>query len=176
MDVTWLLHQIFGLDRPPRSPDRCPQPLVKVSRRSVSQHATGVVSAVLTRLTEVRYEQLTEAQRSAWLIATYDRTIQNEGHQQYFSVFGVGRASEVQAALEVLGARAHVRVLHDAIERYMSIPGESGFVGLPLVTQSLVPPQYVEQDAAYRNLSAITSRLLQDLILRGLTDFVEVEG
>ena len=181
MDLTWLLHQIFGLDRPPRSPEGRPRPLVKVSRVSLEGHPAGVVSAVLTRLTEVGYEHLTEAQRGAWLVATYDRTVQNEGHEEYFRAFGVGRASEVQAALARIGTRAHACLLEDAIKRHMSVPGETGFVdGLAPDGRGLARPrprpQYADLDDAIRGLGAITSRLLQDHILLHLAEFVEVQG
>lgn len=176
MDLTWLLHQVFGLDEPPASQAGAPRPLVRASRRSVAEHPSGVVSAVLTRLREARYEQLAEPQRAAWLVATYDSMVQNRGHEEYFSVFGVARASEVRVVLGAVGARTHVRLLEDAIERHMSVPGESGFVGLPAGPHVPEAPQYDDVDAAYRGLSVITERLLQDLVMRQLTHFVEIDG
>jgi hypothetical protein len=176
MDLTWLLHQVFGLDGPPASQAGAPRPLVRASRRSVAEHPGGVVSAVLTRLRETRYEQLSEPQRAAWLVATYDSMVQNRGHEEYFSVFGVARASEVRVELGALGARTHVRLLEDAIERHMSVPGESGFVGLPAGPHVPEAPRYDDVDAAYRGLGVITERLLQDLVMRQLTHFVEIDG
>jgi hypothetical protein len=180
MDLTWLLYQISGLDPPPRSPEGRPRPLVKVSRGSLEGHPAGVVSAVLTRLTEVGYEQLTDAQRGAWLVATYDRTVQNEGHEEYFRAFGVGRASEVQAALATIGTRAHACLLDDAIKRHMSAAGETGFVNgpAPAEREAARPrdrPQYADLDAAIRGLGALTARLLQDHVLLHLAEFVEVQ-
>jgi hypothetical protein len=134
-----------------------------------------VVSAVLDRLTQTGYDQLTDAQRTAWLVASYDRTVQNEGHREYFRAFGVGRAAEALAALAVVGTRAHACLLDEAIKRHMSTPGETGFVdGLPRAGRSPAPADYADLDAACRGLGALTRRLLQEHVLERLPEFVEV--
>jgi hypothetical protein len=134
-----------------------------------------VFSALLTRLTAAAYDQLSETQRRAWLIATYDLAVLNGGHREYFDVFGVGRAAELRAAFEQLGAGVQRQILADAIGRHMSRPGETGFVDATRPKPPARRVDYSDLDAFYRGGQRETNRLLERYIRSHLGDFLEVE-
>jgi len=110
------------------------------------------------------------------LIATYDLAVRNGGHAEYFSVFGVGRAAEVRAAFEQLGAGVQRQILADAISRHMSRPGETGFIDPLRPELSSGASDYSDLDAFYRGGQLETSRLLERYMRAHLDDFVELEA
>ena len=128
MSGWWQVDRILGLYGVRRPPAATSRPLLRTRRENLANYPQGVFSALLTRLTASACDPLSETQRRAWLIATYDLAVRNGGHSEYFAVFGVGRASEVRAAFEQLGAGVQRQILADAISRHMSRPGETGFI------------------------------------------------
>ncbi len=171
----WLVDRILGLYgvRPPPAPSS--RPLLKTRRENLAKYPRGVFSALLTRLTAAAYDQLSETQRRAWLIATYDLAILNGGHGEYFAVFGVGRAAELRATFEELGAGVQRQILADAISRHMSRPGETGFVDSAHPEPPSNPVDYSDLDAFYRGGQLETSRMLERYMRSHLGDFLEVE-
>ena len=174
MSGWWLVDRVLGLYgvRPAASS----RPLLRTRRESLAEHPRGVFSALLTRLTATAHDQLSETQRLAWLIATYDLAVRNGGHSEYFAVFGVGRAAEVRAAFEQLGAGVQRQILADAISRHMSRPGETGFIDPLRPELSSAALDYSDLDAFYRGGQMETSRLLERYIRSHLDDFLEVEA
>ena len=128
MSAWWQVDRILGLYGVRRPAAASSRPLLKTRRESLEQHPEGVLSALLTRLTAAAHDELSETQQVAWLVATYDLAVRSGGHSEYFAVFGVGRAAEVRAVFERLGAGVQRQILADAITRHMSRPGETGFV------------------------------------------------
>ena len=173
MSGWWLVDRILGLYgvRPAASS----RPLLRTRRESLAEYPQGVFSALLTRLTAAAHDQLSETQQLAWLIATYDLAVRNGGHSEYFAVFGVGRAAEVRAAFERLGAGVQRQILADAISRHMSRPGETGFIDPLHPELSSGALDYSDLDAFYRGGQMETSRLLERYIRSHLDDFLEVE-
>jgi hypothetical protein len=174
MSGWWLVDRIAGLYGVSRPPAATPRPLLRTRRESLREHPEGVLSALLTRLTAAAQDQLSETQQLAWLIATYDLAVRNGGHGEYFAVFGVGRAAEVRAAFDRLGAAVQRQILADAISRHMSRPGETGFVDPLRPEGGPGPPDYSDLDAFYRGGQEATTRLLERYVLSRLEDFVEV--
>jgi hypothetical protein len=175
MNGWWLVDRVlglYGIRRPPEAPSR---PLLKTRRESLAEYPEGVFSALLTRLTAAARDQLSETQQLAWLIATYDLAVRNGGHSEYFAVFGVGRAAEVRAAFERLGAGVQRQILADAIRRHMSRPGETGFIDPLRPELSSGGLDYSDLDAFYRGGQLETSRLLERYIRSHLDDFLKVE-
>ena len=175
MSGWWLVDRILGLYGVRRPPASSSRPLLRTRRESLAAHPEGVFSALLTRLTAAAHDQLSETQQLAWLIATYDLVVRNGGHGEYFAVFGVGRAAEVRAAFERLGANVQRQILADAIHRHMSRPGETGFIDPlhPELTSGAL--DYSDLDAFYRGGQLETSRLLERYMRAHLEEFVEVE-
>ncbi len=89
MSGWWLVDRILGLYGVRRPPPASPRPLLRTRRENLARYPQGVFSALLTRLTAAAYDQLSETQQVAWLIATYDLAVRNGGHSEYFAVFGV---------------------------------------------------------------------------------------
>lgn len=172
----WLVDRILGLYGVRRPPAASARPLLRTTRRSFETYPQGVFDALLTRLTGAAYDQLSETQRVAWLIATYDLAVRNGGHDEYFAVFGVGRAAEARAALESLGASVQRQIIADAIGRHMSRPGETGFVDSARPGYASATVDYSDLDAFYRGGALETSRLLERYIRLHLGDFLEVEA
>jgi len=171
----WLVDRVLGLYGVRRPPAASSRPLLRTRRESLAQHPEGVLSALLTRLTAAAYDQLSETQQLAWLIATYDLAVRNGGHSEYFAVFGVGRAAEVRAVFERLRAGVQRQILADAISRHMSRPGETGFIDPLHPELSPGALDYSDLDAFYRGGQVETSRLLERYIRSHLGDFLEVE-
>lgn len=174
MPDSWL-DLLFGPDPPAHAPGEAPLRLVRVRADTLSRHPAGVASAVLTRLLDLAYEELAETQRPAWLVATYDRLVVNEGHREYFKSAGVARASEARSVLAHLGAREQQALLDEAIRRQMAFGGETSFVVDRRRGSLPVPVKFSDLDAAYRALSPRTGRLLESHVLRHVMHFVEVE-
>jgi hypothetical protein len=172
----WLVDRILGLYGVRRPPESSSRPLLRTRRENLARYPQGVFSALLTRLTAAAYDQLSETQRVAWLIATYDLAVLNGGHREYFAVFGVGRAAELRAAFEQLGAGVQRQILADAISRHMSRPGETGFVDSTHPEPPSSAVDYSDLDAFYRGGQLETNRLLERYIRSHLSDFVEVEA
>jgi hypothetical protein len=175
MSGWWLVDRILGLYGVRRPPAASARPLLRTRRESLAEHPQGVFSALLTRLTAAAHDQLSETQELAWLIATYDLAVRNGGHSEYFAVFGVGRAAEVRAAFERLGAGVQRQILADAISRHMSRPGETGFIDTEHQESGPSAVDYSDLDAFYRGGQAETTRLLERYMRAHLEDFVEVE-
>jgi hypothetical protein len=175
MSGWWLVDRILGLYgvRPP--PAASSRPLLRTRRESLTEYPQGVFSALLTRLTAAAHDQLSDTQQVAWLIATYDLAVRNGGHSEYFAVFGVGRAAEVRAAFERLGAGVQRQILADAIRRHMSRPGETGFIDSLRPELSSGALDYSDLDAFYLGGQRETSRLLERYIRSHLGEFVELE-
>jgi len=167
----WLLDKRLGLDSARLEEASPGRPLLKTRRESVNNHPQGVMSAVLTRLTETAYDQLSDRQRLAWLVATYDRAVQNGGHAEYFKVYGVGRGADVRAVFADLGAETHHQILNEAIQRCLSRPGETGFIDF----RGYAPPEYKDLDAAYRGVQEETGLLLEAMIRWYIKDFIVIE-
>jgi hypothetical protein len=176
MSAWWQVDRILGLYGVRRPPAASSRPLLKTRRESLEQHADGVMSALLTRLTAAAHDQMSETQQVAWLVATYDLAVRNGGHGEYFAVFGVGRAAETRAAFDALGAGVQRQILADAIARHMSRPGETGFIDPLHAELTASAPDYSDLDAFYRGGQLETSRLLERYIRSHLDDFLEVEG
>jgi hypothetical protein len=175
MSGWWLVDRVLGLYGVRRPPAASSRPLLRTRRESLAEHPQGVFSALLTRLTAAAHDQLSETQQLAWLIATYDLAVRNGGHSEYFAVFGVGRAAEVRAAFEQLGAGVQRQILAEAITRHMSRPGETGFVDPLHPELSSGPLDYSDLDAFYRGGQEATSRLLERYILSHVEAFLEIE-
>jgi hypothetical protein len=175
MSGWWLVDRILGLYGVRRPPSASARPLLRTRRESLAEHPQGVFSALLTRLTAAAYEQLSETQQLAWLIATYDLAVRNGGHGEYFAVFGVGRAAEVRAVFEKLGAGVQRQILADAIRRHMSRPGETGFVDMERQESGPSAVDYSDLDAFYRGGQTETGRLLERYVRAHLEEFVEIE-
>jgi uncharacterized protein DUF4375 len=167
----WLLDKRLGLDTARLEEAMTARPLLKTSRQSFDKHPQGVMSAVVTRLTETAYDQLSDRQRLAWLVATYDRAVQNGGHAEYFKVYGVGRAADVRAVFADLDADAQHRIVNAAIALCLSRPGETSFVDF----RGYAPPDYAHLDAAYRAVNDETRTLLEAMIRWYLADFILLE-
>jgi hypothetical protein len=176
MSGWWLVDRILGLYGVRRPPASSSRPLLRTRRENLANHPQGVFSALLTRLTASAYDPLSDTQRRAWLIATYDLAVRNGGHSEYFAVFGVGRASEVRSVFEQLGAGVQRQILADAISRHMSRPGETGFIDTEHQEPDPGAVDYSDLDAFYRGGQAETARLLERYIRSCLGDFVEIEG
>ena len=172
----WLVDRILGLYGVAHPPPVSSRPLLKTTRENLAKYPQGVFGALLERLTGSAYDQLSETQRVAWLIATYDLAVRNGGHSEYFAVFGVGRAAEVRAAFDRLGARVQRQILADAIGRHMSRRGETGFVDLARQESGSSTVDYSDLDAFYRGGQLETSRLLERYIRLHLGDFLEAEA
>jgi hypothetical protein len=170
----WL-ELMYGRGLPPRGPGEPPRHLVKVRADTLTRHPKGVASAVLTLLLDLSCDELAETQRPAWLVATYDRVAHNEGHAEYFTAFGVGRASEVRTALADLGAAPQHRLLDEAVKRHMAVAGETSFVNGELDGRRPARADFSDLDAAYRALSGSTQGLLHAHLLAHVMHFVEVE-
>ena len=175
MSGWWLIDRVLGLYGVRRPQGATPRPLLRTRRGSLAEHPQGVFSALLTRLTAAAHDQLSETQRLAWLIATYDLAVRNGGHGEYFAVFGVGRAAEVRAAFEQLGAGVQRQILSEAISRHMSRPGETGFIDPLRAELSSGAPEYEDLDAFYRGGQAETSRLLERYMRAHIEEFLEIE-
>jgi hypothetical protein len=171
---SWL-DLLFAADPSPRAPGEEPRRLVKVRADTLSRHPSGVASAVVTCLLDLGYEELAETQRPAWLVATYDRLVVNDGHREYFKSAGVARASEARSVLAHLGACEQQALLDEAIRRHMAAGGETSFVVDPRRDSRPVAVDYDDLDAAYRALSPRTGRVLEAHLLRHVMHFVEVE-
>jgi hypothetical protein len=174
MSAWWQVDRILGLYGVGRPAQASSRPLLKTRRESLEQHAEGVLSALLTRLTAAAHDELSETQRVAWLVATYDLAVRNGGHREYFAVFGVGRAAEVRGVFERLGAGVQRQILADAIARHMCRPGETGFVDPLRPELSSAAPDYSDLDGFYRGGHEATSRLLERYILAHVGEFIEV--
>jgi hypothetical protein len=174
MSGWWLVDRVLGLYGVRRPPASSSRPLLRTRRESLAEHPQGVMSALVTRLTAAAQDQLSETQQLAWLIATYDLAVRNGGHAEYLAVFGVGRAAEVRAAFDRLGAGVQRQILADAISRHMSRPGETGFVDPLHPELSTGAPDYSDLDAFYRGGEAATSRLLERFVTAHIEEFVEV--
>ena len=171
----WLVDRILGLYGVAHPPPASPRPLLRTTRENLAKYPQGVFGALLERLTGAAYDQLSETQRVAWLIATYDLAVRNGGHSEYFAVFGVGRAAEVRAAFDRLGARVQRQILADAMGRHMSRRGETGFVDLARQEPGSSAVDYSDLDAFYRGGQLETNRLLERYIRLHLGDFLEAE-
>lgn len=66
------------------------------------------------------YEELSVAQRPAYLVFWYESEVQNGGHLQYFENRGVEDLDETVAALGLLGAGCHQEVLREAGALFLS--------------------------------------------------------
>jgi hypothetical protein len=174
--LPWWLEKVLGLDV--RSPDAetRPRPLLKTSRRSLEAHADGVASAVLARLVERGYAELSLAQRPAWLVATYDLAVRNSGHAGYFATHGVGRAAEAREALGALSLEVARAILDEAIKRHVSVPGETGARAVGFRRPEWSPPRYDDLDAEYAREAARVDRAVRDAVLARPADFLVVEG
>jgi hypothetical protein len=175
MSGWWLVDRVLGLYGVRRPAASSSRPLLRTRRASLAEHPEGVFSALLTRLTSAAQDQLSETQQLAWLIATYDLAVRNGGHSEYFSVFGVGRAAEVRAAFDRLGAGVQRQILAEAINRHMSRPGETGFVDPLQPELSPGALDYSDLDDFYRGGRAETSRLLERYIRAHIEEFLELE-
>ena len=171
----WLVDRILGLYGVAHPPPVSPRPLLKTTRENLAKYPQGVFGALLERLTGAAYDQLSQTQRVAWLIATYDLAVRNGGHSEYFAVFGVGRAAEVRAAFDRLGARVQRQILADAIGRHMSRRGETGFVDLARQESGSSTVDYSDLDAFYRGGQLETNRVLERYIRLHLGEFLDAE-
>ena len=176
MSGWWLIDRMLGLYGVRRPVAASSRPFLRTRRENLARYPQGVFSALLTRLTAAAYDQLSETQRRAWLIATYDLAVLNGGHREYFAVFGVGRAAELRAAFEQLGAGVQRQILADAISRHMSRPGETGFIDPTHHESRASAVDYSDLDAFYRGGQLETSRMLERYIRSHLSDFLEVEA
>jgi hypothetical protein len=176
MSGWWLVDRVLGLYGVRRPPAASARPLLKTRRGNLAKYPQGVFSALLTRLTGAPYDQLSETQQRAWLVATYDLAVRNGGHSEYFAVFGVGRAAEVRAVFEELGAGVQRQILADAMSRHMSRAGETGFVDWAHQESRSGAVDYSDLDAFYRGGQLETNRLLERYIRSHLSDFLEVEA
>ena len=174
MSAWWQVDRILGLYGVWRPAAGSSRPLLKTRRESLEQHPEGVLSALLTRLTEHAHDELSETQRVAWLVATYDLAVRNGGHGEYFAVFGVGRAAEVRGVFERLGAGVQRQILSEAITRHMSRPGETGFVDPLRPKPSSGAVDYSDLDAFYRGGHEATGQLLERYILAHVGEFLEI--
>jgi hypothetical protein len=174
MSAWWQVDRILGLYGVRRPAAASSRPLLKTRRESLADHAEGVLSALLTRLTSAAFDQLSATQQVAWLVATYDLAVRNGGHGEYFAVFGVGRAAEVRGIFERLEAGVQRQILDDAIARHMSRPGETGFVDPLRSEPSPGALDYSDLDAFYRGGQEATRQLLERYILSHVGEFVEI--
>lgn len=173
--LPWWLEKVLGIDVRPPDADAAPRPLLKTGRQSLEAHPEGVVSAVLARLVERPYAELAPSQRRAWLLATYGLAVRNSGHAGYFGTHGVGRAAEVRTALGELGLRAARGVLDEAIQRHVSVPGETGVVDAAS-PRPWVPPRYADLDAALAALAEEVEAAARREVRARPADFLVVEG
>ena len=174
MSAWWQVDRILGLYGVRRPAAASSRPLLKTRRESLEQHAEGVLSALLTRLTSAASDQLSETQQVAWLVATYDLAVRNGGHGEYFAVFGVGRAAEVRAVFERLEAGVQRQILADAIARHMSRAGGDRVRGPPATRASSGAVDYSDLDGFYRGGQAATGQLLERYILAHVGEFIEI--
>jgi hypothetical protein len=171
----WWVERVRGIEVRRPDAETLPRPLVKTRRQSLAAHPDGVVSAVLLRLVERGYAELAASQRRAWLLATYHLTVQNGGHEEYFRTFGVGRAAEARSALDELGARAPRDVLDEAIQRHVSIPGETGAREVGSSRRPWSPVRYDDLDESFRAVGPEIERAVRRDIQAHVADFVVVE-
>jgi hypothetical protein len=171
----WWVERVRGIEVRRPDAETLPRPLLKTRRQSLAAHPDGVVSAVLLRLVERGYAEIAASQRRAWLLATYHLAVQNGGHEDYFRTFGVGRAAETRVALEELGARAPRGVLDEAIQRHVSVPGETGAREVGSSRRPWSPVRYDDLDESFRGVAPEVEQAARREIRDHVTDFVVVE-
>ena len=172
--LPWWLERVLGIDVRRPDAEALPRPLLKTRRRSHQAHPDGVVSAAHARLVEQAYTDLSLPQRRAWLVAIYDGVVRTSGHAEYFRTHGVGRAAEARMALEELALPAARGILDEAIQRHVSVPGETGFVEIGS-SRRFVPPRFDDLDAAYRALTGQVEAAVRRDVRDRVDDFVLVE-
>jgi hypothetical protein len=123
------------------------------------------VSARLEETPCLEHFRLAPAQRSAWLVITYDRTVRKEGHGRFFRAYGVGRGSEVVAALNEIGASSAAQILGEAVARDFSYLDDNetavGAVGFPSRRLGKAP-EYFDADLLYLGMAdSVLDRLAQ---------------
>jgi len=173
--LPWWVERVLGIEVRRPDAETLPRPLVKTRRQSLTAHPDGVVSAVLLRLVERGYAELAVSQRRAWLVATYHLAVQNGGHEEYFGTFGVGRAAEARTALDEIGAKAARDVLDEAIQRHVSIPGETGAREIGSSRRPWSPVRYEDLDEAFRAEATQIEAALRREIQAHAPDFIVVE-
>jgi hypothetical protein len=174
--LPWWLERLLGIEVRRPDAETLPHPLVKTRRESLIAHPEGVVSAVLARLVEQGYSQLALRQRRAWLLATYHLSVHNGGHAEYFRTFGVGRAAEARSALDELGTKAARDILDAAIQRHVSVPGESGAWEIGSQRRPWSPVEYADLDEAFETVAAEVEAAARRDVEAHFPDFVVVEG
>ena len=93
---------------------------IRVSRRLVEKKPYLVWNAFVDLIAGSSYSHLSKKQRPAYLVFRYESEVHNGGHMQYFENFGTKRIEDTVAALELLGAPCHAKVLARAAARFNS--------------------------------------------------------
>ncbi len=152
--------------------------LLRVSRANYSNHWKGVWDALKLRLTELPGTQLGPAKRTAWLLLTYDASVRSGGHAAYFARYGLGCASEAEAALREVGVEEEAHLLHEAIRRDFAWAAESGFCAPQVRRQPEAerPPRYDDLDSACRALGPELDARLERFVRANVADFLEIRA
>jgi uncharacterized protein DUF4375 len=97
-----------------------------LSKDELIENSDLAWDAFLSIVGDATYEELSLNQQVAYLGYWYEAEVYNGGHWQFFRNFAGRYVAETIAALPLLGAEAHARVLKEAFERKRAEPGITG--------------------------------------------------
>jgi hypothetical protein len=91
-----------------------------LTKQEVEAEPFRIWNAFVNILAMEDYQNLSQEQRTAYLVFWYDCEVQNGGHLQYFVNRGTEYLTEAIEALGVLGATRQQQILREASEGWLS--------------------------------------------------------
>ena len=117
------------------------------------------------------YSKLSKKQRPAHLVFRYESEVQNGGHLQYFENFGTRRIKDTVAALELLGAPCHAKVLARAAARFKSKP-RLRIRSVEEYVETALEGEFDKFDRAYAGCRPELEKVLKTHLSRNQAEFV----
>jgi hypothetical protein len=155
-----------------------PMERIRLSRAELAAAADPKWAAarpVYDCLARRRYDELAPRQRVAQLALFYSNEIGNGGHLQYFHNQGIGRADDLLAALDEIGAAPQREIFAAALEYAREHPVEPAD-SLQDYSDRAYEREFWDLDNAfYACRPEIGGQLLPDYIHAHLGDFIELE-
>ena len=129
-------------------------------------------NAYVELLANSDYDDLTDAQRVAYLAFWYDNEVQNGGHLQYFENCGTSRLDGVIASLERLGANDQAQVLSRARARVLSLP-KPRIRSVAEFVERALQGDFDDLDSAYYGCDPPVTDLLERFLDRNEGEFIK---
>ncbi|SRR6266511_978315 len=147
----------------------------RVSRQLLEKKPYVLWNEFVDILAMCEYAKLSKKQRPAHLVFRYYSEVENGGHMQYFENIGTRRIKETVAALELLGAACHAKVLSRAAAQFKSKP-RSKIRSVEEYVETALQGEFDRFDREYAKCRPTLDKALEAFLANNQSDFVLVGG